>query len=114
MPSRHDPATGNQIFSQGTLTAYNVTPGTPLQIGPAQGRVVRVSVIASGSTIGGLYDASGVAATGVGSQIAPVASGFPATNPIMVDWPFYNGLTVVPGSGSVLAVCYQLERPGPN
>jgi hypothetical protein len=113
MSTRRDPTTGNDLISQGITTAFNVTPGAPLTIA-AQGRITRISVIASGTTPGTFFDASGVASTGIANQIGVVASGFPAANPYLVDWPFYTGLTVIPGTNGILSILYQLERPGPG
>lgn len=72
------------------------------------GRVARVSVTTAGSTAGTINDSKttgGVAATNVIAAI-PMAVGV-----YEIDFPFYGGLVITPGTSQVISVTYTGLNP---
>lgn len=87
----------NDTNLAGAQDFYNVTSATYIKNGP--GRIVRISVVVTGSALGKIYDA--VSISDLSRPIYPVT--FAATGIQVVDLPFQYGLLVVPGTGQTLA-----------
>jgi hypothetical protein len=93
-------AADRYMRAQGTGIGAALTAATVLKQG--SGRVVMVSVTASGSATGEIIDATLASAT------HPVIAIIPATvgPPFNVNLPFKFGLLVVPGAGMTVTVSY--------
>jgi hypothetical protein len=85
----------------GYAVAFNVTSPTVIKTG--QGIVAVVSVIVAGSTAGAVHDAASTGATSVANQIAAIPTNIGV---LPIRLPVNSGLTVIPGTGQVLAVAY--------
>jgi hypothetical protein len=87
----------------GESAAFNLTSGAKLiKVGP--GRVGTLTTIVAGTTVGTVNDAATTGAAAIGNQIAAVPNTLGASVPL--NFPFANGLVIVPGTGQVLAVSY--------
>jgi hypothetical protein len=98
-------ADGNLIVSGigGTDNAlFIVAPGKNLKM--AAGVVGVVTVLAAGSGVGGVYDCTGTAAAVTATQIAVIPE---TVGPLTLQFPFVQGLTIVPGTGQEVSVSYQ-------
>lgn len=85
------------------LATLNITLSTEVVVGG--GRLGTVIVNVAGKR-GAIYDSASIAAVTAANLITHVGSGATLFAPTNYDFPFKNGLTVVPGSGSTLAVAY--------
>lgn len=93
---------GDVINSSGGLTpALNISAATVIKA--VAGRLCRLSVITAGSTAGSVYDYNSTSSIPAGSLIASIPA---ATGMTQLDFPCSVGITVVPGTGQVLAVTY--------
>jgi len=87
---------GNATSSALDLTAATVVKATP-------GFAVTISVLATSSTAGAIYDAKLTTGNTVANQIAVI----PATvGNYVVNFPAKVGITVAPGTGQTVAISY--------
>ena len=87
----------------GSRSVLNVTTTTVIQAS-GNGWVFGIEVITAPTAAGGVYDAATTAGATTASQMAQIA-----TTDVHIDLggkPFFNGLTVNPGTGGVVAVYY--------
>lgn len=99
------------FVSQGKNSALNISAATVLNGGNSPGlystgpkaRIQRVIVLVAGSTVGGAYDSPTVAGAAAANQLAVIPN---AVGSYLIDMPCFAGLTVIPGTGQVLAVSY--------
>lgn len=97
--------------SQGKNAALNISAGTVLNSGNGpglfntgpKGRIQRVVVLVAGTTAGGAYDAPSVAVAAAANQLAVIPN---TVGSYLIDMPFFAGLTIVPGTGQVVAISY--------
>lgn len=85
----------------GDQSVLNITGATVVKVGP--GRLCRIAVVTAGAA-GAAYDCPVAGDAAAGNKIATI----PATLGLVLDldWPLVTGLTIVPGSGQVLAVSF--------
>jgi len=93
----------------GTKVYAQISTATVVSVG--QGRLVRVVVTTSGSSIGAIYDASVSTATSPKIYTIDNTGGggtgsFPGLRVIDVSIPVNNGIVVAPGTGQVVTVSY--------
>lgn len=83
----------------GTLVKNAITSATVVTTG--QGRVASVSVVATSTTAGVVYDATTAGATTAAIGPIPAVIG-------VYQWniPYNNGIVVAPGSGQTVTVSY--------
>jgi len=83
----------------GTLTKNGITAATVVNTG--QGRIANVSVVATSTTAGKIYDATVSSATTNPIGVIPATTG-------MFSWniPYNNGIVVAPGSGQTVTISY--------
>lgn len=101
---------GQQIVGGvgGVSSALYVGTGTPVMnaggtIKSGPGYVVRANVIVAGAA-GAIYDCIGTANATTANEIAVI----PATQgPLNLEFPFFVGLTYVPGAAQVTSFSYQ-------
>ncbi len=84
---------------QGTLVSNGISAATLVSTG--QGRLVRVSVITAGTTVGIAYDAN--VATANTKPIFTIRNVVGVTD---VNIPTNNGIVIAPGTGQVVTVSY--------
>lgn len=84
---------------QGSKSYSSITAATLVQSG--QGRVVRVSVIVAGSSVGAIYDAN--ASTATTNQVWVIPNTVGVTE---INLPVNNGIVVVPGTGQTVVISY--------
>lgn len=87
----------------GDQTALSVSAPTLLKSG--KGRLGVVSLSSWGSSAGVLYDAASVGAASAANQIGYVLN-TSAQATIEYNFPFFNGLVFVPGTGQVVSISY--------
>lgn len=88
-----DPATGQNV-------SFNVTSSMLLKSGP--GRLMKVFVIAKGTTTGTAHDAVSIATSDITNEII-----FIADSGIMdIQVPFVKGLVIKPGTNAVYSVLW--------
>lgn len=81
----------------------NISAATVVKNG--QGRCARVSVITAGSTAGAIYDNNSTSSGNTAStQIGTIPNTVGTTE---FEWPCGTGITVVPGTGQVVAVAFE-------
>ena len=90
-----------QAFS-GINTKYNISAATVVKA--TAGQLVTISVITAGSTVGTANDSATTAGAAIGNQIAAIPN--TAGSIQLVNWKCANGITIVPGTGQVIAVSY--------
>jgi hypothetical protein len=87
-----------QDYARGTIqSALNITAATVIK--PAPGQLVTVSVITGTAAV---YDGTSTGGNTVANQIGA----FAAVGVYKMDFPYLNGLVVIP-AGGVTAVAYQ-------
>jgi hypothetical protein len=86
---------------QGTKTAVSLT--STKSVSNTSGRLVNVVVLVAGSTAGGIYDASSVAAAGTTNKIYVIPN---TVGLYVVNLPIVNGIVVEPGSGQTVTISY--------
>lgn len=87
---------------QGEIPKYNISTQTVVKA--TAGRVARIIVNTAGSTAGSVNDSAttgGVAASNLIAAIPNVAN-----TVLFLDFPFYDGLVITPGTGQVLSVSF--------
>lgn len=82
-------------------SALNLAASNVIKLGA--GRVGRVNVIVAGSTVGMLCDTTTIGAAAISNAvlIIPAVIGL-----IEVDFPFFNGLVFIPGTGETVSISY--------
>lgn len=95
---------GNTRASFTTMTpdnGFNISSPTVVKLGAS--RIVRVSVLSAGSSVGGVYDQATVTGYTVATQVAVIPNVVGIT---FIDWPCTNGILIIPGTGQVVAVSH--------
>ena len=85
----------------GTSSKFNITVATVVKAGP--GRIIRVSVLVAGSGTGTVNDCLTTGAAATANEIAVIPE---TVGPLLLEWPCFTGIVVVPGTGQTLAVSY--------
>jgi len=89
------------LFLSGKLTKTAIS-ATAL-VSQGAGRIVRVAVLADGTTMGSLYDAS----TAAGASATNLAAKIPLVRGIYeINIPVANGIVVTPGTSQIITVVY--------
>ena len=85
-------------------TALNITTATVIKTAP--GVLVSCSVLVNGSSEGGIYDCTTVAAASIANQLIgiPTNIGIPID---LTNWSCKNGIVVIPGTGQTVAIAYE-------
>jgi hypothetical protein len=85
--------------------AYNISNQQLVKAG--QGILLSVTVL-SGTAIGGtVNDAASIASVAAGNQIAAIPAGATSLNtPLVLNFPFTNGLVITPPAGGTVSVAY--------
>ena len=96
-------ASGSLVTGQGSSSVLNITAATVVKATP--GRLVAISVLVAGTTVGSVNDAATVATAAAANQIGVVPEAV-TTSPLIFDWPCATGIVVTPGTGQTLAVSY--------
>jgi hypothetical protein len=91
-------ATSVQV-SVGSKTKLNISTQQVLKTAP--GRVYRLIVVTAGSTNGTVSDAATVGAVAAANLIFEIPNTVGAYE---INWPYFAGLIVTPGTGQVIAV----------
>jgi hypothetical protein len=86
----------------GDKATYNITAPTVLKVGP--GRLGVVSMLNWGSAAGAIYDGASTAGNTAANQIGVLATNAFATTEF--NFPFTNGLVIVPGTGQAVSVSF--------
>jgi hypothetical protein len=86
----------------GDATALNITATTQVKVGP--GRLGIISLINWGTTSGIIYDSATVGGIGPSNMIGYITTNSSATTEY--NFPFQNGLVIVPGTGQAMSVSY--------
>ena len=85
----------------GIQTQIGIVVGTPALVKSGSGRIAYVSVTATSTTAGHIYDATDAAATtNELCQIPTIVGVF------QINLPYVNGLVVAPGTGQTVTVSY--------
>jgi dethiobiotin synthetase len=85
----------------GTFSALNITAATVVKAAP--GRLIRISVVVAGTTVGTVNDTTTTGAAAASNEIASIAN---TIGTYELDWPCLVGIVVVPGTGQTVAVSY--------
>jgi len=89
------------VLSVANKSALDITTATVVKA--SNGFVVRVSVIVAGSTVGTVNDAATTGAAAVANEIAAIPN---TVGTYAIEFPFANGLVIVPGTGQTVSVSY--------
>jgi hypothetical protein len=92
--------TTNDTLLAGAADFWNLTTDTVVKA--SAGRIMRISLIATGSATGTVYDATSTADTS--RPIYTIANS--ATGVTLVDIPCQYGIVVAPGSGQTVSGSY--------
>lgn len=92
---------GTLVVGKGQTTALNITSNTVLKATP--GRIGVVSVLISGSSVGGIYDAVAISGATTATQLAVIPE---AIGVYPIDLPTANGIVISAGTGQTLAVSF--------
>jgi hypothetical protein len=87
-------------------TQLNITSGTVVKGGSgviSPGRLAKISVIVAGSAAGAAYDTNTTGSVATANEIAIIPN---TVGIYQLDWPFFTGLVIVPGTGQTVAVSY--------
>ena len=90
-----------QEIQIGAQSALYISSATLIKGG--LGRVAKVSVIVAGSAAGSVNDVGTAVGAVAGNQIAVIPN---TVGVYDVNFPFFNGLAIVPGAGQTVAVSY--------
>jgi len=90
-----------QEIQAGAQSALYLTTATLVKGG--LGRVAKVNVIVAGSAAGSVNDVGIAAGAVAGNQIAVIPN---TVGTYDINFPFFNGLVIVPGTGQTVAVSY--------
>lgn len=107
-----------RLVADGGYTALNITTATSLApVGtvnadnPAYGTVYRVIVVVTAAAASSIIDSTGTTATAANTILTIPASTTQGTV-YTLNWPFKQGLGIVPGSGVTLAVSWSVGNQG--
>jgi hypothetical protein len=109
--------TPTRLVADGGYTALDITTATNLVGGgsgpnnPNSGTVYRVIVQATAAAISYILDSASATQTSA-NTILPIPVSTPVGTIYTLNWPFFQGLSVVPGSGVTLAVSYSVGNQG--
>jgi hypothetical protein len=95
------PAPSGAQDTQPLTSKLNITTGTVVK--PAQGVLVTFNVTVAGAA-GAVYDTTTTGAAAAGNQIAVIPA---VVGTYYMQFPFLNGLVVVPGAAQVVSVSYK-------
>lgn len=98
-----------KLVSDGGSSALNITSAVNLFTGV--GAVYKVIVNVSAASVCSIIDSTGTTATAANTVLTIPASTAVGTM-YTLNWPFSQGLSVVPGSGVTLAVSYSQGLQG--
>lgn len=96
--TRYNPPTR---VAAGDQSSLNIDAARVVKDAP--GRLVKVSVVTAGSAAGAAHDCAATGDAAAGNKIATIPN---AVGVIDLDWPVGVGITIVPGSGQVVAVSF--------
>lgn len=96
----------SQLTYRGSNAKLDISAKTLVVAGV--GRVARVSVTTVGSTAGVINDSLTTAGTSSSNVIAAIPM---AVGVYEIDFPFYSGLVITPGTGQVISVTYTGLNP---
>ena len=103
--------------ADGGYTALNITSATNL-VGagsgpnqPSNGTVYRVIVVATAAAASYIIDSAGTSQSAI-NTILTIPASTPVGTVYYLRWPFFVGLSVLPGSGVTLAVSYSVGNQG--
>ena len=82
----------------------NITAATVVKA--TAGRLVRVSIITTGSTAGGCYDVATTGAAATANQVLVIPASTAAGTVYNMDFPMATGIVCTPGTSGVLAVSF--------
>jgi hypothetical protein len=97
-----------QYFRQGKASALNISAPTQVSVvskdqAIGQSRIVRVNVVVAGTTAGSVNDSATVAGAVAANEIESIPS---VVGPILLDFPIFAGIVIIPGTGQVVSVSY--------
>lgn len=95
-------AGGIAYVDWGRSSSLNVS-GAAVRIKPGYGRIGVICMTVSGSTPGAVYDAATTGGAVAGNLIAVIPN---AGSSIILNFPFFQGLVVSPGTGQVLSISW--------
>jgi len=79
----------------------NITGTAVSSLKTTNARLIKVSVVAASTAVGGVWDCAAAASTAAGNKIFTI----PATVGVYtLEWPCVSGVTVATGAGMTLAV----------
>jgi len=93
----------NQFYKQGYSQKSFLGMSASTVISTAGGRVYSINVTTAGTTSGAIYDNNTTTGIGASNLIAVIPN---SVGEININWPFFNGLVYVPGSGQVASISY--------
>jgi hypothetical protein len=94
---------GDLVIARGSNVAFNISAAAVVRGGP--GQLVTISVITAGTTVGTVNDCLTTGAAAVTNQLAPLPN---TIGSFACSFPFATGLCIIPGTGQVLAVSFNL------
>ena len=103
MPQNPEWVNNTGTVVAGNNSVLNITAATLIKA--THGRLVSISVLVAGTTLGSANDASTVAGAAPANQITTIQEAV-TTQPLAIDWPCKNGIVVTPGTGQTLAVSF--------
>ena len=89
------------VLTLAQKSALDITAATVVKA--SNGFVVRVSVLVAGSTTGTVNDSATTGGAAVANEIAVIPN---TVGTYAIEFPFANGLTIVPGTGQTVSVSY--------
>lgn len=89
------------VQNGGVSSALNISASTLVAAGAH--RVATVCVITAGSTAGTLNDSATTGGAATANEVYPIPNTLGCSP---VNWPIFNGIVVVPGTGQVVALSY--------
>ena len=87
----------------GNNSVLNITAATLIKA--SAGRMVSISVLVAGTTVGSANDSATVAGAAAANQVGVIPMAV-TTSPLVINWPCKNGIVVTPGTGQTLAVSF--------
>lgn len=89
-------------LNDGNKSALFITASTVIK--PQPGMVADVSVLQTGSTVGGVYDAASTAAANTSNEIAIIPNAVGVTR---LNFPCLSGISVLLGTNQIVSVSYR-------
>lgn len=87
--------------SSDNTPVLNITTNT--LIAGVPGSITQLFVVVAGSVAGTVNDAATVAAANTGNRIAILPN---VVGPVISNWPYNQGLVIMPGAGQTIAVAF--------